>query len=56
MSEETNKLEWQVIGQLVSSIQVEQRRARRWGIFFKSVTFIFLFSVLGIVDSSLIVI
>ena len=51
MSEETNKLEWQVIGQLVSSIQVEQRRARRWGIFFKSVTFIFLFSVLGIVIS-----
>ena len=25
MSEETNKLEWQVIGQLVSSIQVEQQ-------------------------------
>ena len=51
MSEESNKPEWQVIGQLVSSIQVEQRRARRWGIFFKSVTFIFLFSVLGIVIS-----
>jgi hypothetical protein len=51
MSEESNKLEWQVIGQLISSIQVEQRRARRWGIFFKSITFIFLFSVLGIVIS-----
>ena len=31
MSEETNKLEWQVIGQLVSSIQVEQRCARLLG-------------------------
>ena len=37
MSEEANKPEWQVIGQLVSSIQVEQRRTRRWGIFFKSI-------------------
>ncbi len=43
MSEDANKPEWQVIGQLVSSIQVEQRRTRRWGIFFKSITFIFLF-------------
>ena len=51
MSEESNKPEWQVIGQLVSSIQVEQRRSRRWGIFFKSLTFVFLFSVLAIVIS-----
>ncbi|MDC9719594.1 MAG: S49 family peptidase [Gammaproteobacteria bacterium] len=48
MSEETSKQEWQVIKQLVSSIQVEQRRSRRWGIFFKSLTFIFLFSVLAV--------
>jgi protease-4 len=51
MSEESNKQEWKVIGQLVSSIQVEQRRSRRWGIFFKSLTFAFLFSVLAIVMS-----
>jgi protease-4 len=55
MSEELNKPEhtpeWQVIGQLVSSIQTEQRRSRRWGIFFKSLTFIFLFSVLAIAMS-----
>jgi protease-4 len=51
MSEESNKPEWQVIGQLVTSIQVEQRRSRRWGIFFKSLTFLFLFSVLAIVIS-----
>jgi protease-4 len=48
MSEESNNPEWQVIGQLVTSIQVEQRRSRRWGIFFKSLTFLFLFSVLAI--------
>ena len=51
MSEELNKPEWQVIGQLVSSIQIEQRRSRRWGIFFKSLTFVFLFSVLAIIMS-----
>ena len=51
MSEDANKPEWQVIGQLVSSIQVEQRRTRRGGIFFQSITFIFLFSVLGIIMS-----
>ena len=46
MSEEANKPEWHVIGQLVSSIQVEQRRTRRWGIYFKTNTFILLLSVL----------
>ena len=59
MSEELNKpelkpelkQEWQVISTLVSSIQIEQRRSRRWGIFFKSLTFIFLFSVLAITMS-----
>ncbi len=48
MSEESNEQQWKVIGQLVSSIQVEQRRARRWGIFFKSLTFVFLFSLLAL--------
>tara|TARA_B100000795_G_scaffold138100_1_gene103186 strand:- start:646 stop:1590 length:945 start_codon:yes stop_codon:yes gene_type:complete len=48
MNEESNKPEWQVIGKLVTSIQDEQRRSRRWGIFFKSLGFIFLFSILAI--------
>lgn len=43
-----NEQEWKVIGQLVSSIQAEQKRARRWGIFFKTLTFVFLFSLLAI--------
>lgn len=51
MNEESNKPEWQVIGKLVTSIQDEQRRSRRWGIFFKSLGFIFLFSVLAIAMS-----
>ena len=43
--------EWQVIGKLVTSIQDEQRRSRRWGIFFKSLFFIFIFGLLAIVMS-----
>ncbi len=52
MNEESNKPEWQVIGKLVTSIQDEQRRSRRWGIFFKSLGFVFLFSVLAIAMSA----
>ncbi len=46
MNEQLNTPEWQVIGKLVASIQDEQRRSRRWGIFFKSLFFIFIFSIL----------
>ncbi|MCG8613449.1 MAG: S49 family peptidase [Pseudomonadales bacterium] len=40
--------EWKLIEKLVSSVTQEQRRSRRWGIFFKSLTFIYLFLILGV--------
>ena len=33
---------WYMLEKLVSESQTEQRRARRWGVFFKSLTFIYL--------------
>ncbi|KGK42274.1 peptidase S49 [Nitrincola sp. A-D6] len=39
--------EWRLIEKIVSSLNVEQRRSRRWGIFFKSLTFIYLFALLA---------
>lgn len=38
--------EWRLISTLVKDMQQEQKRSRRWGILFKSLTFIFLFSLL----------
>ncbi|MBU2705206.1 S49 family peptidase [Zooshikella marina] len=38
--------EWQLIEGLVGGILVEKRRTRRWGIFFKLLTFIYLFVLL----------
>ncbi|MDP6967671.1 MAG: S49 family peptidase, partial [Gammaproteobacteria bacterium] len=38
--------EWRLIRTLVKDIQQEQVRSRRWGILFKSLTFILLFGVL----------
>lgn len=40
--------EWRLIEKVVNSLHVEHRRARRWGIFFKLLTFVYLFSLLGI--------
>lgn len=40
--------EWRLIEKVVSTLNVEQRRSRRWGIFFKSLTFAYLFTLLGI--------
>jgi len=40
--------EWKLIEKMVGSINVEQRRARRWGIFFKLMTFAYLFIALAI--------
>ncbi|WP_407658773.1 signal peptide peptidase SppA [Marinobacterium marinum] len=39
--------EWRLIEKMLGSLQVEQRRSRRWGIFFKLLTFVYLFSLLG---------
>lgn len=49
--EETNlraTKEWRLIERLIMSLQSEQRKSRRWGIFFKSLTFLYLFALLGI--------
>ncbi|MDN6318321.1 MAG: S49 family peptidase [Marinobacter sp.] len=43
--------DWKLIEKLVMSLQSEQRRSRRWGIFFKLLTFAYLFSLLAIVWS-----
>ncbi len=38
--------DWKLIEKLVMSLQAEQRRSRRWGIFFKFLTFAYLFAIL----------
>lgn len=43
--------DWKLIEKLVMSLQSEQRRSRRWGIFFKFLTFAYLFALLAIVWS-----
>ncbi|GGE59477.1 peptidase [Streptosporangium jomthongense] len=40
--------DWKLIEKLVMSLQAEQRRSRRWGIFFKLLTFAYLFALLAI--------
>ncbi|HAG92778.1 MAG: S49 family peptidase [Pseudomonadales bacterium] len=40
--------EWKLIEKMVMSSQDEHRKARRWGIFFKSLTFVYLFVMLMI--------
>jgi len=41
-----NSKEWRLVSTLVRDMQQEQVRSRRWGILFKSLTFVFLFSLL----------
>lgn len=38
--------DWKLIEKLVMSLQAEQRRSRRWGIFFKFLTFGYLIALL----------
>jgi protease-4 len=45
--------EWRLIEKLVMSLQGEQRKTRRWGIFFKSLTFIYLFVLLFLAFSGI---
>ncbi|AZZ91537.1 signal peptide peptidase SppA [Hahella sp. KA22] len=40
-----NQKEWRLIEKMVMSSLNEQRKARRWGIFFKSLTFLYLFFI-----------
>lgn len=37
--------EWRLIEKTMMSMQTEARRSRRWGIFFKSLTFLYLFAL-----------
>lgn len=50
MSDQNSGDHWerQVLEKLATSALQEQRRARHWGIFFKSLTFIYLFAILFI--------
>lgn len=45
---ENRTREWRLIERVVLGLQKEQRRARRWGIFFKLLTFGYLFAILGV--------
>lgn len=45
---EQSTKEWRLIEKVMLSSQKEQKSARRWGIFFKSLTFIYLFAALYI--------
>ncbi|MHA3102986.1 signal peptide peptidase SppA [Acinetobacter sp. ANC 3791] len=42
----TSGQEWQLLEKVVMASVTEQRRARRWGIFFKALTFLYLFIVI----------
>ena len=41
-----NDKEWKLLEKLLMQSGKESRRARRWGIFFKSLTFVYLFVIL----------
>jgi len=43
---EDSSKEWKLIEKLVMDLQKEQRRTRRWGIFFRSLMFVYLFVLL----------
>lgn len=43
--------DWKLIEKLVMSLQAEQRKSRRWGIFFKFLTFGYLFALLFFIRS-----
>ncbi len=48
LSKPTTQKEWRLIEKMVGSLHVEHRRARRWGIFFKLLTFTYLFAILAL--------
>lgn len=55
MSLETDKnsKEWKLIEKTVSQLGVEQRRSRRWGVFFKLLTFVYLFGLFFLMQGGL---
>ncbi|PSL10004.1 protease-4 [Marinobacterium halophilum] len=44
----SSQKEWRLIEKMVNSLHVEHRRSRRWGIFFKLLTFTYLFSLMAL--------
>ena len=44
--------EWALLEKLAMSSVVEQRRSRRWGVFFKTLTFVYLLGALALFSSS----
>mgnify|MGYP000729700958 CR=1 FL=1 len=48
----SSEREWKLIEKLVGSINSEQKRARRWGIFFKLMTFGYLFFAISLFSTS----
>lgn len=52
-SNNVSSKEWKLIEKMVSTLGVEQRRARRWGIFFKLITFLYLFVLFGLMAQGL---
>jgi len=49
MPPETSR-DWKLIEKLVMSLQSEQRKSRRWGIFFKFLTFAYLFALFMVIQ------
>jgi protease-4 len=47
-AQDGSKREWRLIEKLLMGLHAEQRRSRRWGIFFKLLTFAYLFGILAI--------
>lgn len=43
-----NSKEWQLLEKIATASVIEQRRSRRWGIFFKLLTFVYLFGLIGL--------
>lgn len=53
MDSQNNSKEWKLIEKTVSQLGLEQRRARRWGVFFKLLTFAYLFALLVIMSEGI---
>ena len=45
--------EWKIIEKTMLQLSVEQRRSRRWGVFFKLLTFVYLFFILALFNSGM---
>jgi protease-4 len=53
LDSQNNSKEWKLIEKTMSQLGTEQRRARRWGVFFKLLTFAYLFVLLAVMSEGL---